>query len=775
VSPPATVGHSCAPARDPGTFVAIDFETADEGKDSACAVALVRVEGGVVVAREARLIRPPRKDFVFTHIHGIDWPQVQDEPAFADVWPTFAPLLRGVDLLVAHNASFDRAVLAACCDAANLEMPELDWACTVALARKAWPAWRTHKLDAVCGQLGIALQHHDALSDAEACAEIYLRAQALLAPPKPQAAPALATVPEYLTQVTAANGAFVLVCLKCGMPNHFRGYALEDVLFDVARRHAACSGHVAPIRPVVVSAPPAVAPVPAIEPGQTGALFADVAPAGPKRGGKKVAAQPASTIAWSPLQRAIFDDVRQGAGHVRILARAGSGKSTTIVEALRHVPEGLTACLMAFGREARDELSKRVKGGAEVLTTHGLGYRAMANAYGSTFYAQKGRELLHKAFPGSGPARKSVGKLVGLAKNRLASGPAEIAALADEFKIDPEPVARITRKRNDARSDVALLVEAVQAQLALALKDTKRIDFDDMLWMPVRLDVPLQQWDRLFVDEAQDLNPCQIAMLPRAITPGGRITVVGDDRQAIYAFRGADKNAFDRLGRELSARTLPLTVSYRCPRAVAEVAREFVPDFESGPSSAEGTVRHVEVIDPNELEPGDFVISRKNAPLVTLCLDLLAKDKPAIIQGKDVAGELEDLLDRAERENGRGSLAATIAWLDRWHGEQVAVREVQGDPTDDIDDQHACLTALLRRCSSLAGVRETLRRACGADREGSEKIVLTSAHKAKGLERERCFVLESTFLQRPGIEEQNLYYVAVTRAKRELVLVGSAA
>jgi DNA polymerase-3 subunit epsilon len=159
------------------TFTALDFETADPGRDSACAVALVRVEDGVVVAREARLIRPPRRAFHFTHIHGITWERVADAPTFRDVWPELAPLVDGVAFLAAHNAAFDRSVLAACCDRAGLAPPPIPFRCTVQLARKEWNLFPT-KLPDVCRHLGIPLNHHDALSDAEACAQIVVRAGA---------------------------------------------------------------------------------------------------------------------------------------------------------------------------------------------------------------------------------------------------------------------------------------------------------------------------------------------------------------------------------------------------------------------------------------------------------------------------------------------------------------------------------------------------------------------------------------------------------------------
>lgn len=156
-------------------FVALDFETADHGPDSACAVGVVRVEGGKVVHREGLLIRPPRPQILFTRVHGITWPMVATAPMFADVWPRLLPLFDGAAFLAAHNAPFDRRVLQACCTAAGLPPPPLPFVCTVQLSRKKW-GLKPNDLPSVCRRLGIGLMHHDAASDAEACARIVIAA-----------------------------------------------------------------------------------------------------------------------------------------------------------------------------------------------------------------------------------------------------------------------------------------------------------------------------------------------------------------------------------------------------------------------------------------------------------------------------------------------------------------------------------------------------------------------------------------------------------------------
>ncbi len=156
-------------------FVAIDFETANHGAESACSVGLVKVVAGAIVETAVHLIRPPSRHFVFSYIHGLSWKDVAEALDFGALWPGLASLLEGAEFFAAHNASFDRRVLHACCAHHALPAPSLPFRCTVQMARTTWNI-RPTKLSDVCRELGIALNHHEALSDALACARIVLAA-----------------------------------------------------------------------------------------------------------------------------------------------------------------------------------------------------------------------------------------------------------------------------------------------------------------------------------------------------------------------------------------------------------------------------------------------------------------------------------------------------------------------------------------------------------------------------------------------------------------------
>ena len=162
-------------AMDP--FVAIDFEIANVRHDSACAVGLVACSRGQVVESRSYLIRPPGRRFTFTGLHGLSWQDVGEAPTFGDLWPTLQGWLAPARFVAAHNAKFDRRVLNACCARYRLRAPGKRFVCTVELARRKW-GLGSARLPDVCRRLDIPLQHHDAGSDAFACAQIVLAAAA---------------------------------------------------------------------------------------------------------------------------------------------------------------------------------------------------------------------------------------------------------------------------------------------------------------------------------------------------------------------------------------------------------------------------------------------------------------------------------------------------------------------------------------------------------------------------------------------------------------------
>lgn len=156
-------------------IVAIDFETANEQRSSACAIGIAWVEDGAVTRTAARYIRPASRRFTNSWLHGITWEDVRNAPEFPDVLAEFASDMEE-GLVLAHNASFDMSVIRHVCQDYGIPTPVCEYLCTVNLSRHTWPDLFSHKLNVVSDFLGIRLKHHDAHDDARACAHIAVAA-----------------------------------------------------------------------------------------------------------------------------------------------------------------------------------------------------------------------------------------------------------------------------------------------------------------------------------------------------------------------------------------------------------------------------------------------------------------------------------------------------------------------------------------------------------------------------------------------------------------------
>lgn len=156
-------------------FTAFDFETANSQSHSACQLGVAVVDNGRIVEEKSWFIRPPDKFFTFTYLHGITYAMVKERPTFGELWPEISFFFVG-QIIAAHNADFDIGVLTATLAHYKLFVPAFHVIDSLAVARSAWPELKNHRLSTVAAHLTVPLNHHDAASDARACAEIILRA-----------------------------------------------------------------------------------------------------------------------------------------------------------------------------------------------------------------------------------------------------------------------------------------------------------------------------------------------------------------------------------------------------------------------------------------------------------------------------------------------------------------------------------------------------------------------------------------------------------------------
>jgi superfamily I DNA/RNA helicase len=500
---------------------------------------------------------------------------------------------------------------------------------------------------------------------------------------------------------------------------------------------------------------------------------------------------------WSFAQQAIFDDVARGRGHTVVVARAGSGKSTTIEEAVRRVPAGATIAVVAFGRDIAAEMRTRLSDVAvDVLTCHAYGFRQLGSKANGGVRPEVDKDrtiaIIKRTIVEAGLEKSlsywGLAKLASLAKSYAVvpqlrgpwslSSPENCAAAKKirEVVMVRHPDLEILTDESDpnwsALYDRAISI--VISAISSCLNDWTVIDYDDQIYIPaVHPSIKLWKFDRVFVDETQDLNEAQVALCLRMLRPGGRIVAVGDDRQAIYGFRGAMDDGIDYIVRTLGAKRLALSTTYRCAKSIVAEARALVPDYEAGPNNPAGVVRSMQLdgLLP-VLVPGDFVVSRSNAPLVKLLLGLFKDGRRAKMLGRDLGAELRNMVTRSQKR----TVEDFLEWVDAWVA-KTAKKRLKRNARASIEDLHdtrAALGAICEEIDTIAALLAKIDDMFVEETGGAvspNRITLATTHKAKGLEADRVYCLRSTYRPALSLEEGNMLYVATTRAKNELVYV----
>jgi superfamily I DNA/RNA helicase len=478
---------------------------------------------------------------------------------------------------------------------------------------------------------------------------------------------------------------------------------------------------------------------------------------------------------WSEQQEEVFRWFEGEPGNLVVRARAGTGKTTTILEGINRARDG-RVLLAAFNKRIADELKTRLQSpDAEAATLHSLGYRLIRRTWGNCQVDQDRGWKIAMGVTTRGLTKaptsvvQKVQKLAGLIKNVHTAEPklsTTLDLLAD-YDLDADD-----EDKRAGWDDEALATTALKAVKTALTERDGTVDFDDMLALPVWNRWLRAQYDLVCIDEAQDMNAVQLALAMGVAR--GRIVVVGDDRQAIYGFRGADSGAIDRLKRELHAIEKPLNVTYRCPAKIVRYAQKLVPDYQAAPEAPEGVIDDQVVTRlADQVKPGDFVLSRTNAPLVRICLDLLRHGVRARVEGRDI-GKTLDAIVRKLRVT---TIIDLVAALDVWEAKQVQRAKLKAKSERAADekaqlyrDQAETIRVLAAECEAIPELFTRITTLFND--QGPEQVVCSTIHKSKGLESDRVWLCGETLYRWPGSEEdegeRNIEYVAVTRAKRQL-------
>lgn len=478
------------------------------------------------------------------------------------------------------------------------------------------------------------------------------------------------------------------------------------------------------------------------------------------------------TKTWSPYQQAIFSFIENGTGNAIVEAVAGSGKSTTIVEGMNRLPAGKSAIFLAFNKSIAEELKAR---GVNARTFHSLTYSPVTQFKKvRTVEMNKLRTLVTTKCSGEDSVAYGafMCKLVGLARQ------AGIGFLTpDTYE---NWLALVDHHDLELEVEGATIRRGIELSWSLLQwsNEANMVDFDDLLYLAVKEGLVLPKFDFVFVDEAQDTNAIQRALLRKILKPTSRIVAVGDPAQAIYGFRGADSNSLNLIAEEFNCVRLPLTVSYRCPTSVVEYARRWVSHIEPSATAPAG-----EVLDKDQdwkitdFVAGDLVICRTTRPLVSLAYQFLRERIPATVLGREIGTGLKSLINRLRPANIDDLEIKLGSWFNR--EVEKAISRQQDSKVASLDDKVGAIQCLIdglpetdRTVQSLLNVIDSL------FSETVKGVTLCTIHKAKGLEADRVYWLNRS--QCPSKwakqewqmqQEDNLCYVAATRAKKSLVII----
>lgn len=519
-------------------------------------------------------------------------------------------------------------------------------------------------------------------------------------------------------------------------------------------------------------------------------------------------AAPVKQFPPTAQQQAFINAIVNTTSNLALVARAGSGKTSTILLAVKAIVERFPyadTVVCAYNKAIADEVSiklkelnvrtewtdgnngRRVPPQVTASTLHSLGFAAVRTMFKDIKIEEnKVRDLIDaKNDPFWIEWQSQICALVSYAKGAGFGFFSDLPisdthawfALADHYDVNGV----------DDMLQMERIVECAQQVYIESLQQTDRIDFDDMILWPLIKNIRVKYGkDFIFLDEAQDLSRTRQALAKKYIKVDyngrtvGRMFVVGDDRQAIYGFSGADAAALSNLIDSLHCEVLPLTVTWRCPKAVVKLAQGLVPDLEYAPTAEEGVVEHVEEF-PDDMGAGDAILCRNTAPLISTAYKLIRKGTPCKVEGRAIGEGLDKLVTRWK-------IRGIDALINKLHQHkeremQKALAKGSEAKAEEVADRvdtlvEICNAVIAQGHSTIEHVRAFITNLFADGAEGV--LILATYHRSKGREWDRVMLLEH-FERCPSRaarsawqreQEANLAYVAYTRAKKTLLFVG---
>jgi DNA helicase-2/ATP-dependent DNA helicase PcrA len=469
----------------------------------------------------------------------------------------------------------------------------------------------------------------------------------------------------------------------------------------------------------------------------------------------------------SSYQEAIFDHIKNSNKNAVIEAVAGSGKTTTLVESLKICGTN-DVIFVAFNKHIVDDLAPKVPKGVKVTTMHSFGYSQVKRAY-------------PKIVLDKDKTRKTINSLISKLNieyvNDKVNYITDLTTLVDLLRLNlcdnTDSAFTIIHKHSLLSSE--LLVADAFKVIEYMNRNRATLDFVDMIYIPSIEDIRINEFSLVLVDECQDLSKCQIKLITKMTKPNGRILAVGDRHQAIYGFGGADTESFDALCNLENTTLLPLSISYRCSKSVVDHAKKIVSNIESSDNAPLGKVSTNGNL--SNVKDGDFILCRTNAPLVSLALQMISDGQKAVVKGVDIGKKLITNLKSTNRTDVKEAIKVLWSRYELLKQEMEGSFEMKSKLTlMNMEDMILATVSLAQGCKTIEDVHEKINKVFSDNTNAG--IILSTAHKSKGLEANNIHIIKPQLmplkhldLAWEKIQEENLHYVAITRAKMNLFYI----
>jgi superfamily I DNA/RNA helicase len=426
------------------------------------------------------------------------------------------------------------------------------------------------------------------------------------------------------------------------------------------------------------------------------------------------------------------------------------------------VPKDAKIKYAAFNKHVEHDISAKAPSYVSVSTFHSWGLNNIKKAYPKIKINQwKVHNLIDNKSPDiDREVKNEIVKCISLLKaNMVQPVQADIIKITIEFGLDI------------VENDCGFIRQIFYS----SIEDFNEIDFDDMVYYPAADIVSCKKFDYIFVDEAQDMNMAQYMLSKKSLASNGRILLIGDPNQSIYAFRGAYRGIMDFMSQEMQAIKLPLTISYRAPLAIVNHVNAHYSHikFEASETAKKGKIEWISLDQFHSLiNQNDGVLCRTNAPLVEPCFSLIRRGIKATILGRDIGQGLIKLIEKREKLRKVYDLDTLLDQIEVYCNNETrkALKRKQETRMALLLDQLDTIYALSAECENIRDLKDKCK-AVFSDQKGG--VIFSTIHKAKGLEWEKVFVLGPKGNHPMGDEEQetNIRYVRDTRTLNELYFV----